>query len=221
MGVANFAGFLVSWTAFCFSFGAISSGVRQIEAGVIPLVSESFSSVREQAGPLVRVSLLLFGLLIAGMAGAALLTLGVLWAVVRLHSSRLMLQVVSTGFVGLAILVLARFGLAIPAIVLDNCKVSQAMFRSDEFTEGKWSILAVLLVKSLVGSYFAAMCPFWLAAWIFAMAPLPAWFHWVLTGVSIAGVTAVEPTMFIGFALLYSRARASSSPSTQSQLHPT
>jgi hypothetical protein len=63
------------------------------------------------------------------------------------------------------LLVFSRFGLAVPALVLDDRSVSQAMFRSDELTEGKWLILAILLVKSLIGGYVAGMIPFWLPRW--------------------------------------------------------
>jgi hypothetical protein len=87
------------------------------------------------------------------------------------------------------------------------------VFRSDELTEGKWLTLAALLGKSIIGGYIAGMWPFWLASWIRASTPLPAWFPWALTGASFAGVTVVEPTMFIGFALLYLRTSASSSSS--------
>jgi len=84
------------------------------------------------------------------------------------------------------------------------------MFRSDELTEGKWLILAVLLAKSLIGGYIAGMFPFWLAGWIWSYVRLPLW---SLSVASIAGVTIVEPFMFIGFALLYTRMSAEPSPS--------
>jgi hypothetical protein len=52
---------------------------------------------------------------------------------------------------------------------LDNYRVSQALFRSDELTQGKWLTLAILLAKSLIGGYIAGMFPFWLAGWIWRM----------------------------------------------------
>jgi hypothetical protein len=51
----NFAGYLVSWIVFSFSFGAICSAVRQTEAGVIPSVPGSFAVVRERMGSLLRL----------------------------------------------------------------------------------------------------------------------------------------------------------------------
>jgi len=207
---ANAAGYVVSWTAFSFSFAAICSGVRQIEAGVIPSVPDSFAAVRERMGSFLRLSLLLFALLLVSLAAAELSALGVLWVWRQreFRPSAFAIWVISGGFTSVGLLLLSRFGLAIPAFILDDCRVGEAMFRSDELTEGKWSTLAVLLAKSLIGGYCAGMCPFWLAAWTLARVPLPHWFPWGLTVASVAGVTAVEPTMFIGFALLYSRMSA-------------
>jgi hypothetical protein len=114
------------------------------------------------------------------------------------------IELVTLVAMGLALIIFSRFGLAIPAVVLDNYGVLKAMFRSDELTEGKWLTLAVLLVKSVVGGYVAGMCPFWVAARIPSRIPAP-WFPWLLESASVAAVIVVEPTVFIGFALLYLR----------------
>jgi len=45
--------------------------------------------------------------------------------------------------------------------------------------------------------------------------PLPYGFPWILTVVSMGAVTVVEPTMFIGFALLYLRTSAMPSPPSE------
>jgi hypothetical protein len=121
----------------------------------------------------------------------------------QVHPGGFAISVLTFGLGGLFLLVMSRFGLAIPALLLDDYPVAQAMFRSDELTERKWLTLAVLLAKSLIGGYVAGMAPFWLASFIPADSQLPSWFPWALTIVSIGGVTVVEPTMFIGFALLY------------------
>jgi hypothetical protein len=188
---ANTAGYLVSWMAFCFSFGAICSAVGQIEAGVAPSAPDSFAAVRERIGSFLRVSLLLLFLFLMAAAAASLLSLGFLWVLNhrQSHSSRLAMKVLSYGFGCGALLLLSRFALAMPAIILDNCRVGQAMFRSDELTEGKWLTLAALLAKSVIGGYIAGIFPFWLASWIPANTPLPSWFPWVLTVASIAAVS--------------------------------
>jgi hypothetical protein len=210
----NFVEFLVSWMAFSFSFGAICSAVGQISAGVVPSASDCFAEVRERIGSFLRLSVLLFLLALVAVAAAGLLGVAFFWILHQrhMHPSSFIIRVVSFLCVGLTLLVLSRFGLALPALILDNCRVGQAMFRSDELTKGKWLTLAILLAKSLIGGYVAGMFPFWLAGWIWAYVRLPRQF---LAVVSIAGVTVVEPFMFIGFALLYVRMAALSSASSK------
>ena len=175
IGLANFVGYVVSWTAFSFSFGAICSGVCQIEAGVVPSVPDSLAAVRQRMGSFLRLSLLLFFLLFVAEAVAGLLGAGALWVLHQrlLHLSGFTIRAVSFGFASVALLLFSRFGLAIPALILDDCGFGHAMFLSDELTEGKWLTLAVLLIKSVIGGYIAGMLPFWLASWIRASTPLP------------------------------------------------
>jgi len=214
----NLAAYFISWMAFSFSFAAICPVVRQIEAGAAPLVQDSVAEVRKRGSSFLRLSLLLFFLCLIAFGISMLLSTGVLWLsyVRHIHLSGSTIWVCSFGFTGLTLLVLARFALAVPAVILDDYGVGQAMLRSDELTEGKWLILAALLAKSLIGGYVAGMCPFWLASWIPASIPLPHWFSWVLEAASIAAVTVIEPIMFIGFVLLY--LKMSAAPSTPSDV---
>ncbi|HLM80607.1 MAG TPA: hypothetical protein VK302_08230 [Terriglobales bacterium] len=203
----NQAEYLVLWIASCLSFGAICSAMHQIKEGTIQSFQDSFTAVRQRMGPFLRLSLLLYFLLCLAAAAASLLSTGVFWIARQrqAHLSHFTIQLAVFTTIGLALLVFSRFALAMPALILDNCRVGQAVFRSDELTEGKWLTLAALLFKSLVGGYAAGMCPFWLASWISRDAPLPSWFPWLLDAASVGAVIVVEPTMFIGFALLYMR----------------
>jgi len=212
--LANTTGYFVSWMASYFSFGAICSAVGQIAAGGAPSASDCFAEVRQRISPFVRLSLLLFVLLMVGVAAATLLATAVFWAFDQGHYryGTFAIWTVSFGSFGLLLLVFSRLGLAVPALVLDNLSVSRAMFRSDELTEGKWAILAILLGKSLIGGYVAGMLPFWIARWAWPDIRVP-W--WLPPAGSIAAVSLVEPFMFIGFALLYVRMSASSSPSPE------
>jgi hypothetical protein len=211
----NQLGYFVSWLASCVSFAAICRAVRQVGAGVIPSSKDSFAAVRARLGPLFRLSLSLYFLLLALCTVALILGMGLLWMLGRRHGhpSQLGIMLASFTAVGLVSLVLSRFGLAVPALVLDNYGVAKALFRSDELTEGTWLILAALLAKSLIGGYLVGMFPFWLASRIPAGAVLPSWFPWLLDAVSVASVIVFEPVMFIGFALLYLRKSAPSPPS--------
>jgi hypothetical protein len=215
---ANSMGYFASWMAFCISFGAVCSVVSQIEAGIAVSIANSLAAVRERMGAFIRLSLLLLFLLLVGAGAIELLYwAGVFWVSKQLHvhPSSFALQFVPFGLMFGFLLLLSRFGLAMPAVILDNFRVGQAMFRSDELTEGEWLTLAGLLAKCVIGGYVAGRCPFWLASWIPANIPLPSWFPWVLTVASVAAVTVVEPTMFIGFALLYLRKSVHSSTSSE------
>jgi hypothetical protein len=212
--LADTAAYFVSWMASCLSFGAICSAVRQISAKSVPSVSDCFAEVRERIGPFVRLSLLLFVLLMVGAAAASLLATSIFWVLHQAHYryGPVAIWTITFGAFGLILLVFSRFGLAVPALVLDRRNVSQAMFRSDELTEGKWVTLAILLSKSLVGGYVAGMLPFWIAGWAWPYIRVP-W--WLPSAASIAAVSVVEPFMFIGFALLYVKMSVSSSTSRE------
>ena len=205
--LVNFSACLVSWMAFSFSFGATCVAVEEIAVGLTPSAWRSLVTVRERLGPFLRLCLLLFFLVVVAEVASLLLAATVFWALRQLQMppSRFLIAVVSYGVVALALLVSSRFALSVPALILDDCKVGEAMFRSDRLTEGRWMTLAAILAKSLVGGYVAAMCPFWLASLVRVTAPVPSWFPRILTLGSIIGVTVVEPSMFIGFALLYLR----------------
>jgi hypothetical protein len=212
--LVTFSEWIVSWIAFSFMFGATCIAVEERAAGFATSAWRPFLNVRERLGTFLRLSLLLFVLVLVAVGACNLFWIPVFWVLRhwQVHTTRFLIAVASYGLAGFAFLVVSRFALAVPAVVLDDCKVVQAMLRSDEFTQGKWLTLATLLAKSLVGGYVAGMCPFWLASFVRVSVPLPSWFPWILTVASIIGVSVVEPTMFIGFALLY--LKMSATPST-------
>jgi hypothetical protein len=201
----NVFAFLISWMAFSFSFGAICIAVEEKTAGFISSAWRCLFNVRERFAPFVGLCLLLFLLVGAAEAGSVLLATAVPVALGQwhIHLSWPYAHVLFYGVAGLAVFVLSRLALSVPAVVLDDCTVWQSLFRSIEITKGKWLVLAALLAKSLIGGYVAGMAPYWLASFVPVGTSLPAWFPWVLTAASIVGVSVVEPTMFVGFALLY------------------
>jgi hypothetical protein len=160
--------------------------------------------------------LCLFGYILSGLALSAVW----LTPVRHLNLNSFMVWVLSLATSWAAMVVLSRFALAVPAVVLDGYKVGKSMFRSDELTQGKWLVLAALVFKSYIGGYIAGAAPFWLAAQIPNTVALPPWFSWALTAASMAAVIVVEPPMFIGFALLYLRQSAILPAKAEAQLAP-
>jgi hypothetical protein len=212
--LVNIAGQFASWTAFCVAFGAICSAVFRIQLGAAASVTECFLEFRRRAGMFLRVTVVLFFLCVFALGFSGLLIGGVIWlsSARHVHINGVAMWMLSFVCTGMCLLLLSRFALAVPAVLLDDYSVRKSLFRSDELTEGKWSTLAALLSKSLIGGYVAGMCPFWLASWIPSSISLPSWFAWVQRAASIAGVTVMEPPMFIGFALLYVRMSQAQSP---------
>jgi hypothetical protein len=205
LGIATWGSYLVSWIAFCFAFGVICAAAEQIRSGFDASIPDSFAAVHERLGPILRLSLILW-LVFVTLVAIAMICVVTILSATEPHSGRtrgLGVYVLSLALFSLAALILSRFSLAMPALVLDDYSVKRAMFRSFELTRSKWPVLAALLFKSIAGGYVAGMLPFWAARWIPATINLPSSFSWILTAASIAAVTVVEPIMFIGFALLY------------------
>jgi len=201
----NSSGWIASWIAFSLSFAAICSAVESITAGFEGSVMDSFHAVGERFGTLLRLAVFMLVSFWALEVVFELLILGALVPLKSLSGRVNSLLIYGLSFIALSVgsWIISRFGLAIPAVVLDDVGVRQGLIRSYKLTRGKSLILAILLVKSIVGGYVAGMLPFWLAGLIPAGFSLPSWFPWLLTFASVAAVAFVEPVMFIGLALLY------------------
>src|SRR5439155_13379178 len=199
---------IITGFTFCLCFGAICAAVEQIESGLVVSIGECLEAVRQQLRRVLQLSLVLLTLLILVEVLTFLVSQGIYWGILQRYfsyASGILFLPLAYLISALGLLVLSRLGLAMPAIILDDYTVANALFRSDELTEGKWLTLAVLLFKCIVVGYVAALWPFWLAQWIPNTISLPAWFPWFLWIASVMAVAFVEPVMFIGFALLYIR----------------
>jgi hypothetical protein len=206
IGLLNLTAAFVSWLGSCISFGAIAFVTREAaEHRPFPSFSASLSKACDRIGSLFRLAVVLF---VAALVGGVALTLFwsfVIFFVIRLRTSQFDLALRTTLYIliGLGMVVFSRVWVAIPAFVLDHCRVGESLFRSDERTQGQWLKLAALVAKSLVAGYIAAALPFWLAAWATAGVPQPWWLGWVLDALAVVGVSTVEPLLFIGFSLIY------------------
>ncbi|HEU5401676.1 MAG TPA: hypothetical protein VFU86_09990, partial [Terriglobales bacterium] len=194
-GIINF----LTWTCFCVCYAGIASAVRRMGLGDAPSVTGSFDEVLLRPGRFLGVSTVLGILFVVATACLGFVYFAVITFLkldFRSSTSQMLVYVLALPMV----LLLSRLALAIPAVTLGNYTVRQSIFLSDEMTEAKWSLLAALLLKSIVGGYIAGMLPFWIAGWVW---PYVHFYGWILTAASMAGVILVEPILFIGFSLLY------------------
>lgn len=203
---------LLSWCAFSFCFAAISVVVEQMQSGYAASISDALQSLRQRLGRFLGLCLLLAAIFAVIEIVVSFVTMGVVWILDQFHlrPAGMAYSLMIYALIGLGLLVFCRFALAIPAFVLDDLGVSESIFRSDELTQGMWLHSSVLLTKSLVGGYFAALLPFWIARWLpLGSIEFSSWLPWLLTAASAFAVTLVEPVIFIGFSLLYLQATAS------------
>jgi hypothetical protein len=111
----------------------------ETEGGFTPPAWLSLRNVRERLCPFLGISLVLFVLRLVAQAASVLLGSGVFWLYqLQEPPTCLAILLFSYALVGPALLVLSQFALAMPAVILDDCRVGQAMFRGEEPTEGKW-----------------------------------------------------------------------------------
>ena len=198
-------GFFVSWLVYCFAFAGICSAVAELEKGELPNAESSLEPARRVLWPVMRISSALFFALLTGWI---LILFLVTYIVAKTRMPWTGGAWLLGLFASLGLLVLSRFGLAVPAAVLDGLNARSSFLRSDEFTEGRWTILLVLVIEYVGGSLAAAWFPFWVADLVLRDLPNPMWLNWVLYACSIFASALIQPTMFVGFALLYLRTKA-------------
>jgi len=203
-----FATYLASWLLTSATYGATASVLGQLKRGEQPGFIRSFVELRSKPWNFLKTSILLFAFMSFGL-GLSNFLVGLLY----IMAFRLMLSglgwVLSFVLGFGAMLVVSRFALAIPAVLLDGCSVQKALFLSDELTGGKWSYLAILLSKSIIGGFVVGLLAFRVPRLIWNEIPLSGLYF--MRGAFLIGLTLVEPFMFIGFSLMYVTARKSNS----------
>ena len=204
-------GFLVSWVLYCFAFAGTCIAVREIERGVVSSSEQALQVVRERLLPFLRISFVLFLLMVVAILLVIITSIALLGLAWKFgwRPSGYGWQI---GFVVIALpflLALSRFGLAMPAVVLGDYRISDSLFFADALTSGKLAALLGLLLESVVGSYLAAVGPFWIAGCLLHGRALPAWGPWVLWVIAWVGGVLLQPTLFVGLALLYVRGTGS------------
>lgn len=202
----RFAGFTADWIFYCFAFAGMTVAVRKLDDGESVEAEHCFQPVRDRLLPFLSLSFMLWVL----TAVACLVSMGLftfLWirfpdALRWVSRQRLLL-----GFVGMfpGALFASRFGLAIPALILEKCSINQSFFRSDELTYDCRTILAILMLESVGGSYIAYLFPQWLLRLAFAHSFTPVWLSWAAVAVGLLLGVLLQPHMLVGFALLHAR----------------
>ena len=213
------AGLLVITAAYLIVYtvalGATTLAVSELYLGRSASVGEVYGRMRASGWRLMR--LLLLSMLRAGgvFLGGTLLT-GVIAGVMAVVSGQPLFSVVLT-FAGLAatfVLVgfmAIRWGVAVPALVLEELGARASILRSIELTRGRrWRVLLLVVCATVITYAVMALFqgPFLLGAAMVG-GETSTGFALTLAGTVLGAVatTLTAPIMIIGLALLYYDAR--------------
>jgi hypothetical protein len=209
-GLVRYGSFFVSWLLGCMVLAAIATVVNGLDDSNEVWIKDSYQRARERPGALLVVALFTFCLLLAGLAGVGLIGIAVVRVVGWAHFARFDFF---TALVGYAVVagIVSWFGMAIPLILTGERNVWHALKKSVKLSNGYEGFLFLLVVESMAGPYVT-----WYAVRYGFALLLPVqfqytqWYGWLVYFALIVASAAVEPPMFIGFALLAATDRSDS-----------
>ena len=214
VGSFRTAGFLTSWIGYCFSYAAICVAVSKVETGIFPDAEDCFSAVRERLVAFLKISALLFFVLVP--ISVVLVALGTFIQAQYLSRfiplpSWIAYQAGAFCFF-LSCLIVSRFSLAHPSVLFEDTTTISSLFKSDELTEGKWTQLSLLIFEGTLFPFYMAQALFWILQRAGVSVPLPAWSYTAVYYLSVTLSILTEPIMLIGFAIMYLETREVSHP---------
>jgi hypothetical protein len=218
MAAFRFGGFVVDWMFYSFAFGAMTVAVSKLANGQPAEVEDCFQPVSERLLPFLTMSLLLLFI-----TYLACIIFVFLFTFLRIRFpnafSWMAYNQLLTGFAIMfpGMLIASRFGLAIPALILEQCSIKKSLFRSDELTQGCWTILAILLLESVFGSLLILQIPQWLFAAAFSRGFAPWWMSWLTLAIGLLLGVLLQPHLLVGFALLHVRRSEKMQPRSLAQ----
>jgi MFS family permease len=198
---------------YAVALGAITLAVSELYQGRTTSIREVYGHMSPRLG---RLALLMLSIgLRAGLVFFLAAVLGGLASAIVATASPLlvpfvMLPILLLGGVGVLFMML-RWGVAVPALVLEELGAHAAIRRSIALTRGRLGRVFLLVACATIISYAAMMLfqgPF-LAATFFAGPDTSAAFWFAILGLvaGTIGGTFTGPIMIVGLALLYYDAR--------------
>ena len=222
-GMLRFGSFFAAWFLGCFALATIASVIHGVEdeSQGEAWISDRHQRAREHLGGVFVAALVTFCALLIGMALWELVQDAAIRLVGWRHFSRFNYGAALIGVVVVAS-ILSWLGMAIPLIVGRGIAVWTALKRSVELSSGYEGALLLLVVESIVGSYFAWYATYGVTRFLASDSVKPtAWYSWGVYGLAVLVTAAVEPPLFIGLSLLADpeRLNASSLPASQHPSH--
>lgn len=208
------------WLLYSLALGATTFAISEVHLGRTPSARECY---RRMKGRFRRIVDLVFsvGLRVGGVAMIpfiALVALGI-GVGAAAGSSAIAIIVMILAFLGLiagavaAVWMILRYGLCLPALLLEKLTVKEAIRRSIFLTKGnRGRVFLVLLLMTLVASTVGGLvqAPFYVGVFVYAakgQAIPPLWLSLPMNIAGGVGYAVTSPLLTIGLALLYYDAR--------------
>lgn len=216
-GLALFGGVMVAailyYVVYMIALGATTFAVSEIYVGRPVTIAESYQRMRGRIGALI-ILLLLVGIRYAGLGILFVFVTGTTAAVAALGIPLLAGLVMVFGALlclGLFLFLTLRYGLCIPALVLEALGPGDSIRRSIELTRGRLGRVFLMVVCATMVTWAAFVLfqgPFLAAAMMAGLETSRGFWLNLAGGVlGTIGTTLTAPFMVIGLALIYYDAR--------------
>jgi Membrane domain of glycerophosphoryl diester phosphodiesterase len=223
--VAGFGLLMIVYAlVYCIALGATTMALSEVHLGRPTSIAGAYRSLRGKVWRLFDVVLTVivrslgFYLLatLGGMAVviipvAALAGSGKPGPLLMIALVAVMVLAFGVGMVGAFVLIL-RYAMAVPALVLENLKARQAIRRSVALAKGNlWRIFLTVVLMYIISMVVVAVFqgPFWLAMMLVAVKThtLPLWLEVLMQISAGIGGSLSGPLLIIALALHYYDAR--------------
>jgi hypothetical protein len=223
VGVSVIAFTLTHWVLYVLGIGATAAAVSDLYGRLVPDVGSSFGAARRRLGSLLWLTFLmavrLGGVMLAFMTpGLILFALAFRFDTgpgrLPEEGALAALGLTMLGVVGATIVVIwmaLRYGVAIPAVMLEHAGGGAAIRRSLWLTRGLLGRLFLLMICATMVAYASMMVlqmPFVIATLVVGPETRTGfWLNLIGTATGTAGQTLTAPIVAIGVAVLYFEAR--------------
>ena len=208
------------WLLYSVALGATTFAISEVHLGRTPSARESYRSMKGRIRRIVdlvfTLGLRLGGIAVVPFAAIGVLAVGIGAAAGNGAMAGIAIILAFLGMIGgavAAVWMILRYGLCIPALLLEKLTVKEAIRRSIFLTKGNLGrVFLVLLLMTLVAATVGGLvqAPFYIGVFIYAakgQAVPPLWLSVPMNLVGGFANAVTSPLLMIGLALLYYDAR--------------
>ena len=215
-GIGGLIFTIVHWILYVLGVGATTAAVSDLYGRMTPDIGSAFRAAARRLGPLLWLTFLMavriFGVLMASAVVPGLLIgLGGGLSAFDAASRPVSGGILAVGVVTLILFMALRYGVAIPAVVLEPIGGREAIRRSIRLTQALLGRVFLLMICAGFVGWAAAMVlqmPFVVATLIVGPETRTGfWLNMAGTATGTAGQTITAPITAIGVVVLYFEAR--------------